>query len=110
MCGIVVASRTLDIDPDNVATPIAAALGDLVTLLLLAATGSLLHSLPTASTVSCRGKEIRNINIVTQFLVPGHIPLLLMDYRNGLLTVAEYGVLWKVYWHERQPDYRPNHS
>lgn len=73
MCGIVVASRTLDIDPDNVATPIAAALGDLVTLLLLAATGSLLHSLPTASTVSCRGKEIRNINIVTQFLVPGHI-------------------------------------
>ncbi len=36
MCCIVVVSAKLHIDPDNVATPIAACLGDLVTLSIFA--------------------------------------------------------------------------
>ncbi|EGD73390.1 solute carrier family 41 [Salpingoeca rosetta] len=43
MCAIVIASHRHNINPDNVATPIAAALGDLVTLAILAYVGSLLY-------------------------------------------------------------------
>lgn len=52
MCGIVIASRIVEIDPDNVATPIAAALGDLCTLLLLTAIGTLLHAMNEIGSVS----------------------------------------------------------
>ena len=38
-------SKLVDINPDNVATPIAASLGDLVTLAILAYTSSTIHSL-----------------------------------------------------------------
>ena len=37
-------SRKVKVNPDNVATPIAASLGDLITLALLAGVGSLLFS------------------------------------------------------------------
>ena len=37
----------MDINPDNVATPIAASLGDLVTLAILAYTSSSIHDLGT---------------------------------------------------------------
>ncbi|KAK3556948.1 hypothetical protein QTP70_022290 [Hemibagrus guttatus] len=40
MVGVIIASRKLGINPDNVATPIAASLGDLITLSLLAGFGS----------------------------------------------------------------------
>ncbi|XP_053211991.1 solute carrier family 41 member 1-like [Panonychus citri] len=36
MCGVIVASRRLKINPDNIATPIAASFGDLTTMALLA--------------------------------------------------------------------------
>lgn len=36
MIGVIIASRKVGINPDNVATPIAASLGDLITLALLA--------------------------------------------------------------------------
>lgn len=36
MIGVIIASRRVGINPDNVATPIAASLGDLITLSLLA--------------------------------------------------------------------------
>lgn len=36
MIGVIIASRKIGINPDNVATPIAASLGDLITLSLLA--------------------------------------------------------------------------
>lgn len=36
MIGVIIASRKMGINPDNVATPIAASLGDLITLSLLA--------------------------------------------------------------------------
>lgn len=43
MVGVVIASRKLHINPDNVATPIAASLGDLTTLALLAGISSFLY-------------------------------------------------------------------
>lgn len=44
MVGVVVVSRKLKINPDNVATPIAASLGDLVTLSLLAGVSLVLYN------------------------------------------------------------------
>ena len=43
------ASRRLRINPDNIATPIAASLGDLVTLALLAHSAQTLHHIPNAA-------------------------------------------------------------
>ena len=43
MVGVVLASRKCNINPDNVATPIAASLGDLTTLALLSAISSVLY-------------------------------------------------------------------
>ncbi|KAB5584121.1 hypothetical protein PHYPO_G00103750 [Pangasianodon hypophthalmus] len=40
MVGVIIGSRKMGINPDNVATPIAASLGDLITLSLLAGIGS----------------------------------------------------------------------
>ena len=45
MVGVVVLSRRLRINPDNVATPIAASLGDLTTITLLALISRALYSL-----------------------------------------------------------------
>ncbi|KAH3819944.1 hypothetical protein DPMN_121688 [Dreissena polymorpha] len=42
MVGVVLLSKKVNINPDNVATPIAASLGDITTLSLLAGIGSLL--------------------------------------------------------------------
>ncbi|KAJ6500750.1 Mg transporter, partial [Mycena sanguinolenta] len=42
MCGLVVLCRRYGLDPDNIAPPIASCLGDLVTLILLAAVSSVL--------------------------------------------------------------------
>lgn len=44
MVCVVMLSRKVNINPDNVATPIAASLGDLTTLALLAGVGKLLYS------------------------------------------------------------------
>lgn len=44
MIAVVVASRKCRINPDNVATPIAASLGDLITLALLSTIASLLYN------------------------------------------------------------------
>lgn len=44
MIGVVVISRKININPDNVATPIAASLGDLTTLALLSWIASLLYN------------------------------------------------------------------
>lgn len=44
MAAVVVFSRKCNINPDNVATPIAASLGDLITLALLSAISRFLHS------------------------------------------------------------------
>ena len=52
MVGVIGLSRKYNVNPDNVATPIAAALGDLVTLSLLAAVASSLVSCRTAVVVA----------------------------------------------------------
>lgn len=41
--GIIIGSKKVGINPDNVATPIAASLGDLITLSLLAVVSSILY-------------------------------------------------------------------
>ena len=43
MVGVVLFSRRCHINPDNVATPIAASLGDITTLSLLSAIGYILY-------------------------------------------------------------------
>ena len=43
MMAVIVGSQRLSINPDNVATPIAASMGDLVTLALLSWIASLLY-------------------------------------------------------------------
>lgn len=43
MVAVILFSRRLNINPDNVATPIAASLGDLTTLALLSSISSFLH-------------------------------------------------------------------
>ncbi|XP_006631154.1 solute carrier family 41 member 1 isoform X1 [Lepisosteus oculatus] len=43
MIGVIIGSRKVGINPDNVATPIAASLGDLITLSLLAGVSSILY-------------------------------------------------------------------
>ena len=44
MAAVVVFSRKCNVNPDNVATPIAASLGDLTTLALLSAISRFLHN------------------------------------------------------------------
>ncbi|KAG1151017.1 hypothetical protein G6F37_008322 [Rhizopus arrhizus] len=44
MCALIVLCRKLDIDPDNIACPMASSTGDIVTLILLAACASTLQS------------------------------------------------------------------
>ena len=43
MIGVIVLSRKYNINPDNVATPIAASLGDLTTLAVLSTISNLLY-------------------------------------------------------------------
>ncbi|KAG1471855.1 hypothetical protein G6F56_001889 [Rhizopus delemar] len=43
MCALVILCRKLDIDPDNIACPMASSTGDIVTLILLAACASILQ-------------------------------------------------------------------
>ena len=43
MVAVIVLSKKLNINPDNIATPIAASLGDVTTLGLLAWLGSILY-------------------------------------------------------------------
>ncbi len=57
MIGVIIAARKVGINPDNVATPIAASLGDLITLSLLAGVSTGLY------------KELGNINTHTHTLL-----------------------------------------
>lgn len=43
MVAVILLSKQINIDPDNIATPIAASLGDLTTLMLLSSIASLLY-------------------------------------------------------------------
>lgn len=54
MVGVIIGSRKVGVNPDNVATPIAASLGDLITLSLLAGVSSTLFR--------CRGESLGAIH------------------------------------------------
>ena len=60
MIGVIVASRKLNVNPDNVATPIAASLGDLVTLAILAHSAKTVH-------------DLRNGHLAAEWTYPGMI-------------------------------------
>ncbi|TFY82211.1 hypothetical protein EWM64_g1807 [Hericium alpestre] len=86
MCGLVVLCRKLGRDPDNIAPPIAACLGDLLTLLLLSIISSaLIHVVNTPipfivivlvvlSSFACGAVTLRNPN-VKHLLTQGWSPL-----------------------------------
>ncbi|KAL1918444.1 uncharacterized protein VTP21DRAFT_3104 [Calcarisporiella thermophila] len=82
MCGLVILSRMLRINPDNIASPLASSLGDLVALLILAGFSQLM--MQSLNTFLCTG-----IFIVLVFFVP---ILAWLVYRNkyvrNLLTVG----------------------
>ncbi len=48
MCAVIVASRRYRVNPDNIATPLAATLGDIVTLGVMAGTAIVLEWMRTA--------------------------------------------------------------
>ena len=58
MAAVVVCSRKCNVNPDNVATPIAASLGDITTLALLSAISRFLHS--------CLGKSLKEVHCKRQ--------------------------------------------
>lgn len=62
MIGVIVASRKVGINPDNVATPIAASLGDLITLSLLAGISTGLYKE--------LGKHTRSVPLICNFTGP----------------------------------------
>ncbi|KAF7359108.1 Solute carrier family 41 member 1 [Mycena sanguinolenta] len=86
MCGLVVICRRYGLDPDNIAPPIASCLGDLITLILLAAVSSVLifvlHTpIPATvalivilSAISC-GMYTRRNSHVAPLLTQGWAPL-----------------------------------
>uniref|UniRef100_A0AAQ4PG05 Solute carrier family 41 member n=1 Tax=Gasterosteus aculeatus aculeatus TaxID=481459 RepID=A0AAQ4PG05_GASAC len=68
MIGVIIGSRKVGINPDNVATPIAASLGDLITLSLLAGVSSTLYEyivflalIPIWVVVARRSPQIREV-------------------------------------------------
>lgn len=58
MIGVIIGSRKIGINPDNVATPIAASLGDLITLALLSGISWGLYLELSESVVRGRGPQV----------------------------------------------------
>ena len=61
---VVVLSRKCNLNPDNIATPIAASLGDLVTLALLASISNFLHR--------CLGRSLQTFCFNRYFCIKGY--------------------------------------
>ena len=62
---VVYTSKTLDVNPDNVATPIAASLGDLVTLAILAVTSSSIYDLGAIDDLSLNEQTLDMLDIAS---------------------------------------------
>ncbi|XP_035232712.1 solute carrier family 41 member 1-like isoform X1 [Stegodyphus dumicola] len=78
---VVVVSHKCNINPDNVATPIAASLGDVTTLALLAAISGYLYQLPD--------KIIAPVGVVSLFLV--FVPVwAYLSYKNPFVKQVLY--------------------
>ena len=97
MVAVVLCSRKCNINPDNVATPIAASLGDLTTLALLSTISRFLHS--------CIGKfEIKSYIFRSEALI-SHMPAYrypaqrtafykFMPYRSVFVVFFSITLLW----------------
>ena len=84
LCGIItiwaiIFSWRLKIDPDNIATPIAASLGDLITLFFLAMFGDIFY----------RSHENPVLSLIFVFLI-GSFPFWLNILRNNFLKSITY--------------------
>lgn len=89
MVAVVLCSRKCNVNPDNVATPIAASLGDLTTLALLSAISRFLHS--------CIGKfYLKSYTCRLESLIP-HMPA--YRYPTQRTTFYKYFFLpsWSVF-------------
>ena len=73
MISVIVGSRCLGINPDNIATPIAASLGDLVTLSILAYTSRAIYSIEEFS--SEEQDRLHAIPMAVFSLLPHPLPL-----------------------------------
>ena len=62
---VVYTSKTLDVNPDNVATPIAASLGDLVTLAILAVMSSSIYDLGAIDDLSLNEQTLDMLDIAS---------------------------------------------
>ncbi|KAL5257999.1 hypothetical protein ACHWQZ_G012824 [Mnemiopsis leidyi] len=76
MCAIVLASAHYQCNPDNISTPIAASLGDSITLGILSIVGSLLFHIPDKNT------QIWICSVVIGLLVLVIPPLLIYSWHN----------------------------
>lgn len=74
MIGVVLLSKRLGINPDNVATPVAASLGDLTTLALLAQVGKFVFMVVDGkSSYELSALNITSQSVTVGFLVRGAI-------------------------------------
>ena len=62
---VVYTSKTMNVNPDNVATPIAASLGDLVTLAILAFTSSSIYDLGAMDDPLTNGQTLDFLDIAS---------------------------------------------
>jgi hypothetical protein len=82
MMFVIIISKRFNINPDNIATPIAASLGDLVTLLILSALCTILYKI---------SKKIIKVNnpeyqLIITFFVSRYFYISLNNYHSALLA------------------------
>ncbi|XP_041349862.1 solute carrier family 41 member 1-like [Gigantopelta aegis] len=93
MVAVILCSRKFNINPDNVATPIAASLGDLITLSLLAAVATLLYN--------AIGKQVwlaPTVIVVFLVLIPLWVVISIKNrYTNEVIYSGWFPVLCAVF-------------
>ncbi|KAI8990253.1 hypothetical protein BDB01DRAFT_501420 [Pilobolus umbonatus] len=98
MCVLIVICRRFNIDPDNIACPLASSIGDIVTLVILAAITSFIHenmeSLFSTFLFICMtllipvfGSIVWNISSVKHLLFSGWTPLILAMVISSLAGI-----------------------
>jgi len=80
MIGVIIGARKFGINPDNVATPIAASLGDLITLSLLAGISSTLFKY--IGTVFSRDVQLSKEGMNPCEIIARYLPIAGM-FQNG---------------------------
>ena len=88
---MVFTSKTMNVNPDNVATPIAASLGDLVTLAILAYTSSSIHELSTIDDPLAHDQTLDVLDIASLGLIES------MGMNLGILCCAVLLLLYFLF-------------